>query len=313
MSENPCANRIDRLTRTLARRLDDPAVKVEPYRDGVDCWVDLVRRPTVPLAVVRSAKIEHSMTRYEGLVDFGVVIEKEVVVARLLRGAKLPTPAVLAWHHTTDPESEPSWMLLEFVPHTPVDHLSAASHVELGRITRQIHAIEPSGTDLRRLSQPEPWSERIRRRILMRISAAGRYMSIPALKTVEQALLATLPRADDHPRALLHLDLRAPNLAIRENKIVGIFDLANAIVGDPYLELARIRGCGLLSPEFLSGYGEERAQIERNRPLLDAYELDLTALLVVVSREEINDDELHDRMVKRTTTLLEGLTAEHGG
>jgi len=108
----------------------------------------------------------------------------------------------------------------------------------------------------------------------------------------------------------LHLDLRAPNLAIRGNRIRGVLDLSNAILGDPYLELARIRGSDLLTPEFLQGYGATFLELEQNRPALDAYELDLAALLVVVSREEIDDDLLHDRMVKRTTMLLERLMAE---
>jgi hypothetical protein len=83
--------------------------------------------------------------------------------------------------------------------------------------------------------------------------------------------------------------------------------LSNAIVGDPYLELARIRGCDLLTPAFLEGYGLGAAELERHRRLLDAYELDLSALLVVVSREEIDDDVLHARVVSRTATLLDRL------
>ena len=304
------AIRIQRLKHALARRLNDPAVEVEPYRDGVDCWVDLVRRSTAPLAVVRSPKVERSQTRYDGLVDFGAVFEKEVVVSRLLREAGIPTPMVLAWNRSTDPVTEPSWMLLEFVRHEPADHLSKETQRQLGRIAQRIHAIQPSGSDLHRLSRPAPWTEWIRHRILMRISAARRYMPIPALSHVEPALMAALSGREDHVLALLHLDLRAPNLAIGGNRIFGVLDLSNAIAGDPYLELARLRGSDLLTPEFLLGYGTTSAELERNGPALDAYELDLAALLVVVSREEIDDDLLHDRMVKRTVTLLERLTAE---
>jgi len=310
VSGETSAKRAQGLKHALARGLNDPSVEVEPYRSGVDCWVDLVRRSRAPLAVVRSPKIECSQTRYEGLVNFGAVFEKEVVVSRLLREAGVPTPLVLAWHRSMDPAKEPSWMLLEFFPHEPADHLSKETQHQLGRIAHRIHAIQPAGGDLRRLSPPDPWNTWISNRILMRLTAAERYMPIPALSKLEPALRAALSRREDHVPALLHLDLRAPNLAIRGNRIRGVLDLSNAILGDPYLELARIRGSDLLTPEFLQGYGATFLELEQNRPALDAYELDLAALLVVVSREEIDDDLLHDRMVKRTTMLLERLMAE---
>ncbi|HEX8130981.1 MAG TPA: phosphotransferase, partial [Pyrinomonadaceae bacterium] len=198
------------------------------------------------------------------------------------------------------------------VPHTPVEFLSAESQVELGRIARRIHAIRPSGADLQRLSPPAPWHEWICRRIRARVASAGRYMPLPDMEKVERALVAALGSRVEHACVLLHLDLRAPNLALSEHRIAAVFDLGNAIAGDPYLELARIRGCDLLTPEFLRGYGEEPERLERNRHVLDAYELDLAALLVVVSREEINDDQLHEQMLKRTETLLARLTAGHG-
>jgi aminoglycoside phosphotransferase (APT) family kinase protein len=168
-------------------------------------------------------------------------------------------------------------MLLEFLPHEPAEHLSKETQRQLGRIAKRIHAIRPSGSDLHRLSRPEPWREWIRHRILMRISAASRYMPIPALNNMDSALMAALSRRDDHMPALLHLDLRAPNLAIRENRIFGVLDLSNAIVGDPYLELARLRGSDLLTPEFLLGYGATSAELDRNGPALDAYERGLPA------------------------------------
>ena len=310
MTQGAQNDRLCRLRRSLADRLGDPRVEVEPYRDGVDCWVDLVRRPSVPPAVVRSAKAERYMTRYEGLVDFGASVEKEVLVAHLLRNAAVPTPAVLAWHYTADPEYAPSWMLLEFIEHTPVDRPPVAVESHLGQIARRIHTINPSGADLAMFKRSQPWGDWICERIMMRIGAAATYVPVPPIPVVERALRSALSSRDRHARALLHLDLRGPNLAIRDDRIVGVFDFGNAIVGDPYLELARIRSCNLLSLSFLQGYGEEPLELERCRRTLDAYELDVTALLVVVSREEFNDPELHTAMVTRTATLLERITAD---
>jgi aminoglycoside phosphotransferase (APT) family kinase protein len=256
---------------------------------------------------VRSAKVERRLTRYDGLVDFAVVMEKEIAVARLLGEAGIPTPATLAWHRTTDPEREPSWMIAEYVSHDAIERLSGKCQAELGLLARRIHAIEPGGSVVPGLAPDKPWPDWIRQRIVTRLVAARRYMAIPAAAEVKRMLGIALDARPHHPRSLLHLDLRAPNLAIRANNIAGVLDLANAIIGDPYLELARIRGCGLLTPEFLEGYGEDSTLLERYGRVLDAYELDLTALLVVVSREEVDDDCLHREMVQRTTTLLERL------
>ena len=102
--------RLERLERSLARHLDRSEIRVTPFRQGVDCWVDRVDWPAGPPAVVRSARIERLMTRYEGLVDFGAEIAKQAAVAELLRAHGLPTPAVLAWNRSPDPDIEPSWV-----------------------------------------------------------------------------------------------------------------------------------------------------------------------------------------------------------
>jgi len=305
MSAQMPATRIAQLQRSLSQRLADPSVVVEPYRDGIDSWVDLVHRANHAEAIVRSAKVELRMTRYEGLVDYGEVVEKEVVVSRLLRQHGIPTPEVIAWHRSTNPAIDPTWMLLEFVQHATATQLSSKCQRDLGNLARRIHAIKPRGEDLKVFAPAQSWHEWIKQRILMRVVAAQAYMQIPAPEYVDRILSAALQTRPHNPDSLLHLDLREPNLAIEGDQIIGIFDLANAVVGDPYLELGRIRGCSLLTPPFLEGYGETLENLERHRAALDAYELDLTALLVVVSREETDDERLHQAMIQRTTTLLE--------
>lgn len=297
--------RTERLRRILSRELGDPTVLVEPYRDGVDSWVDLVTRRGRAREVVRSSKVELRQTRYEGLVNYGEVLEKEIAVARLFHEAGVPTPRVITWQRTLDPRSEPSWMLVEFIRHEPVPRLSIECERQLGLIARRIHAIEPSGGDRRPFERIERWHDWIRERILRRVEAAGRYMTVPDTAELGMKLQAALSSRPPDPTALLHLDLRGPNLVVEQDQIVSVLDLANAIIGDPYLELARLRGSGLLTAAFLEGYGYGSG-IARDRAL-DAYELDLAALLVVVSREEIDDEELHREMVLRTTQLCRRL------
>lgn len=310
MSEwSSSARRLERLRNSLALRLGDPDIVVERYRGGVDCWVDRVGRGDGTSAAVRSAKIERLETRYEGLVDHAVVLERDLLVTRLLREAGIPVPAVFAWHQTRDLEREPSWVLSEFIAHEPLERLPNIAHRSLGRLAREIHTIHPRGDDRRALAPRGTWSEWILNRLMQRIAAARRYTPLPDPDEVTRALKAALGDRQAEAGSLLHLDLRGPNLAVRGSEIVGVFDLSNAIVGDRYLELARVRGCGLLTAAFLDAYAEPPGELERHAVLLDAYELDLAALLTVVSREEFDDIELHARMAQRTRTLLERVLA----
>jgi hypothetical protein len=298
--------RLERLQRSLSRHLRDPSLRVKPYRDGLDCWVDLVLRRNGDLQVVRSAKEEQRATRYEGVVDFGDTIENDAATARLLRAAGLPTPAVLKWYRSNDLNLEPSWMLLEYIDHVQVDQLSEPTQTSLGKLTRRMHAIHLTPPDLNRLTPPVPWEEFIVKRIIARIDAARRYIQLQTSDRVRPALQAALSGRGHHARSLLHLDLRPPNLAIEcgSGEIIALFDLSNAIAGDPYLEIARIRGCGILTPAFLAGYGFTASVLEHHGDVLNAYELDLAALLVVVSCEESTDSYLHERMAARTRELL---------
>jgi aminoglycoside phosphotransferase (APT) family kinase protein len=304
--------RLARLQRSLAERLLDPSVTVAPFRAGVDCFVDLVARDGHPPAVVRSARVELLPTRYEGIVDFGKTLRKEVVVAQLLRESGVPVPALLHWYRTDDPAREPSWMLSEFVAHAPCETLTAGAQRELGRIARMIHRIEPTQADLEAFDCAEPWTDWIVGRIQQRIDAARRYIVLPDRAQVEWALRAALAGREPLRRSLLHLDLRPPNLAVERDDIVAIFDYANAVYGDPYLELARLKECGLLTPAFLEGYALDQAEVDRRERILTAYGLDLTALLVVVSTEEFDDPRLHDEMAAKTSNALTTLMVSAG-
>ncbi|UVK49624.1 phosphotransferase (plasmid) [Mesorhizobium sp. AR02] len=286
MSTDDSSDRLVRLSRSISLHFSGTCpVKLTPYREGVDCWVDLVERFNAPLAVVRSAKSEIAVTRYDGIVDFGVEIEKQVRAAALLRLRGVATPAVLEWNRTTDLVREPSWMLLEFVEHAVANWEELDLHFQLGTIARCIHAIETTDPTLALFRRSGSWSDWITERILMRAAAAGRYIHMPKPDALRLALLTLIGRRDEAAKVLLHLDLRPPNLAVRGGRIVSVLDLGNAIVGDPLLELARIRGCGLLSPVFLRGYGLAPTGLDKEAAILDAFELDLVLLLVVVSLE----------------------------
>lgn len=301
------SDRIPKLQASLARRLGDDSVAVTPFREGVDAYVDLVTRSGHPRAVVKSAKYELRHTTYEGVVDFGDTLEKEVVVARLLEQADVPVPKVLAWHRTPDREREPSWLLSAFVAHEARTELPSAADVQLGRLARTIHRIEPNARDGELLAPSQPWDEWVVERILMRAAAARRYVRLPEIDRIGAALRRTITGRTAHARSLLHLDLRGPNLAVVEDDIVALFDYGNAIVGDPYFELAQLRHSLGLSVAFLEGYGLSDHDLQTHDMLLRAYGLDVTLLLVVVTREEFEDEPLHAEMVRRTLEAIECL------
>jgi aminoglycoside phosphotransferase (APT) family kinase protein len=290
----------------LVSVLDDESISLRPFRGGVDYFVDLVHRAGHADTVVRSAVVERIETSYEGWVDFADVLEREVEVVKLLAAAGVAVPEVLRWHRG-DPPEDPSWMLSRFIAHDAFDDVPLSAHRALGRLARRIHDIEPTGDARALLAPAGSWSEWVVRRIARRVDAARRYVDLPEQALVLDALRRAVGDRDRHARSLLHLDLRGPNLAVEGDDVVAVFDFANAIVGDPFLELARVDGCGLLTGAFLEGYGLRRDELEAHRALLLAYGLDLQALLVVVSREEFDDPMLHESARIRTVDALTAL------
>ena len=302
MAESCELTRLNKLQHSLANSLNQADICVYPYKAGVDCWVDKIEWSRTSEAVVRSAKVEQLHTRYEGLVDFGAEMQKQISVAKLLNDAGIPTPTVLRSHRSNAPAVEPSWMILEFVEHQEVDQLDVELQYQLGAITRRIHNIQPE-PGLPHLSRSASWSSWIAERIVARLEASAAYLEIPDIEVLGHQIAKVAETRSHFANRLLHLDLRPNNLAIQNGKIAAIFDLANSIIGDPFLELARIRGCNLLTDAFLDGYGD---RIPPNLThILDIYELDLAALLVTVSREEFDDPQLHITMRDRTAFLAQ--------
>jgi aminoglycoside phosphotransferase (APT) family kinase protein len=100
------------------------------------------------------------------------------------------------------------------------------------------------------------------------------------------------------------MDLRAANVCVKNGNIAALIDVANCIVGDPLMELGRVRAYGLLCDDFLLGYGLDLDQLSTEEmTLLDIYELDTAALLTVVAVEEFHDRALHREQALRAEHL----------
>jgi aminoglycoside phosphotransferase (APT) family kinase protein len=270
----------------------------------VDFRADFAYSADELLGVLRSPRREQLETAYEGTVDFGAVLAKEVAVFALLGAHGVPVPRVHAWYRRQDP-GELSWMLCDYVPHEPVEVLTPPLQRQLGGIARDIHAIRADDPSLQPI---RPWPQYMQQRLHGRLAAAARYcQDLP----VEEVLAAAGPLLAGRAGAggsLLHMDLRAANLCVRDGQIVAVLDVANAIGGDPLLELGRIRNYGLLTPEFCDGYGVAAAALAEVASVLDVYELETAALLTVVAVEEAGDEALlvssRDRVRELCAALL---------
>jgi aminoglycoside phosphotransferase (APT) family kinase protein len=134
---------------------------------------------------------------------------------------------------------------------------------------------------------------------------------LPPFPPVERlvALLAPLAR---HPR-LLHLDIRACNLASSGDRLTGLFDWGCAMVGHPALELARVAENALL-PEneldldaLLAGY-RRHAPLPVVDPRVDAVlRLDGVTMLSVVFSSHAPDPGRKAMYVQRARNLAEVL------
>jgi aminoglycoside phosphotransferase (APT) family kinase protein len=254
------------------------------------------------VGVLRSPHAEVLMTAYEGRVDFADVVEKETIVLQALAAAGVPVPRVLAWERRHAREGR-SWILLEHIAHEQAPRFGDALQRELGSLTGAIHAID-GGALLRQRS----WGAYVTQRLRARVDAAAGLCDLPSANEISAAVEPLLA-ARGEPHALLHMDLREANVCVRNGRIAGVIDLANALAGDPLIELARIRSYGLLTPAFLAGYGTTEAKLAEHAQLLDAYELDTAALLAVVAVTEADDQRLFTRMKAAAERLARRVVA----
>lgn len=301
MIAEAAAARTEALAKRVAEALGRP-VDVRTWRSGVDFSADLVFAAAELVGVLRSPHAEVLMTAYEGRVDFADVLEKEAIVLEALAAAGVRVPRVLAWErrHARDGRS---WILLEHIPHDKAPRFGDELQRELGSIARVIHAIDGGA-----LLEQGSWAAYVTERLRVRVDAAAELCDLPPADEVSAAVEPLLA-ARGELRALLHMDLRETNVCVRDGRIAGVIDVANALAGDPLIELGRIRSYGLLTPAFLAGYGTTEAELAEHARLLDAYELDTAALLAVVAVTEADDPRLFARMKAAAERLARRVVA----
>lgn len=294
--------RVPALRDLLAQRLGYD-VLVRHWREGADYAAYTVDTPDGRL-VLRVPHREIADTSYDGRVDFADLVRTEATVQRLLNDAGVPCPRLIDVATRNNGQTW-SWTLSEHIAHEPVDELDPRLETRLGHIARAIHAIVPSSSELPRR---ESWEEFIADRTARRVDALGQRAALPPVSDVASLIRDAVRGRARNADRLLHMDLRADNLCIRDAEIVAVLDYSNAVRGDPWLELGRLHAYGTLTDAFIDGYGPA-AREALNTPALAAYALDTYAMLALLAVDELDDHDLHERMVAGAVECLIRLAA----
>lgn len=198
----------------------------------------------------------------DGEIDSRVLLRQEATIARHVAQLGVPTPEVIAVHEA------PLGDGVDFLAYEYIDNASdAPCEFELGEVVRAIHDCKPPLIPW--AMQGKSLAETIAERVVQRSEAvqriSGTTLPTPSLDTLYE-LLGCL---DSKRPCLLHMDIRPnKNVLTRRGAIVSVIDWANALIGPPDLELARIQEYGLLSTEFLQGYGELEDPLEEAAMIL---------------------------------------------
>jgi aminoglycoside phosphotransferase (APT) family kinase protein len=172
----------------------------------------------------------------------------------------------------------------------------------MGRLLRAIHAAPvPDTTPVAQGARP--LAEEITERLARRLGILERVVGAPLGGPDVGRLRRTLDWPGARP-SLLHMDFRPANILTRGRRIVAVVDWANALVGDPGLELARVAESGLLDAGFLAGYGKPTPFQQLPRLVELAYRLDTAVMLALVFLSEAPDPARAEAQVGRVRELI---------
>jgi hypothetical protein len=226
--------------------------------------------------------------------DARELLQQEVMLASHLGAHGVATPKVYSLHLGED---DFDFMVSMFIDHDQ----SSPDARQFGQLMKAIHGNLPPNVPLV-IESGLPINEVLAERLVRRLRVVERQtrieLDIPELNDVK-AMLEWEPVR----RCVLHMDARPENILTQEGTILAIVDWANALIGDPALELARIAEYGYLSKDFLIGYGDQNcfAHIPPYVELL--YRLDTAVMLAVVFLAEAPDPHRAKIQVKRVIDI----------
>jgi aminoglycoside phosphotransferase (APT) family kinase protein len=254
-----------------------------PVGGGLEFRVWRARHPEWGEVALRAPQHRFETNDNDPFVDTGALLRREALLYRHLGKTGFPVP-----RHFEILSGEVDVAVSEFIETDGTQFRS----FELGAAVARLHepdlAIGLAEGHLA-CSFPGTITERLTRRWAALRAVEPRLPALPATAELEPLIPG---RAAD---SLLHLDLRAANLLVRDGSIRAVIDWSNSMVGDPALELARaaeyarLPENGLDYSDFVHGYASVRPVPDRPAATWDLYRLDAAVMLAVVFTSEAPD------------------------
>lgn len=250
---------------------------IEPFAFGVENCVFKGYSPEWGKVAIRTPWSRQIDRETDTISDSRVGLLKEYALTGHGRKYCLPVPAICHLHlgETAD------FLVQEFV-----EGDQSVSIEEIGRIAMELHSIEilpESGISEQDVHQS------LAERIAFRAKAAERVLKC-SLPLPDPEDIFGILSSFKHKKRLLHMDLRPENLIFQKRKAAAVIDWTNALIGDPVLELMRIKDYGLLTDEFILGYAGAELEIARVPEAVQyLYQFDTAAMLAVLFHTESID------------------------
>ncbi|MBM7587689.1 aminoglycoside phosphotransferase (APT) family kinase protein [Bacillus pakistanensis] len=227
---------------------------------------------------------------------FKIGLEKEFLLTNHCRKHNIPVPRIHYFHN----DEAFSFMIQEYIN----GNHKEVSFKEMGKLTYQLHTM----TELPDMEADfhHSLSQRIVERTLKVEKILNQQFPLPSSLDL-QTILNSYPAKT----RLLHMDIRPENLIFQHSKIKAVFDWTNAMIGDPVLELMRIKDYGFLNEDFISGYPDFKSEMKRVPDIVKwLYQFDTAVMLTQLFIDELQDFQQGERARRRMFKLYEKLKIE---
>lgn len=282
------------MLRSLAKAVSTLGLtEAVPVGGGLEFRVWRARHPRWGQVALRAPQRPFETNDNDPFVDMGALLRREALLFRHLGEARFPVP-----RHFEIVSGEVDVAVSEFVAPDGTPFRS----FELGVIAARLHdpdlAAGLAGGGPASVF-PATIAERLTRRWAALRAVEPRLPALPGPAELESFVPAAARPS------LLHLDLRAANLLVREGSVRAVIDWSNSMTGDPALELARVAEYarlpenGLDYPDFVHGYASVRPLPVRTAAEWDMCRLDAAVMLAVVFISEAPDPARGRAMLDR--------------
>lgn len=223
-----------------------------------------------------------------------ISLKKEAEIAHHCYKNAIPVPKV----HQLYLSEEINFLVSDFVS----GDNAAISSLEIGQFVSKIHNVPTEKLNI--IDQGNlPLTSMISRRIIERNLTLCKLINIrnvlPNTVELESALNLAEP-----VNALLHLDVRPPNIIGEKGKIQAIVDWDNAFIGHPIMELMRICESKELDVgDFLKGYNNKSIMENTEEVIQLIYRLDTALMLAILFVSIIKDTKKATYYIKRVEFL----------